>query len=252
LAVAVPALASDKFVVHEDKPLDDARRPAPGKALIYFVRPKTMGFAVNPGGGTLSGTTMVTAVGGVATFSNLIIDRSSTGYRLQATSGSLTSATSAALSIIPGVATQLAFTVQPTSAAAGSAIVPAVQVTARDASGNRVTGFTGGVSVVIGANPGGGTLSGTATQAAVGGVASFGDLSIDKIAPGYTLVATSGSLASATSAEFTVSAGAVSGSQSSVSVAPGTVPASGGSSVATITVTARDAFGNPIQNATVA
>ncbi len=46
LAIAVPALASDKFVVHEDKPLDDARRPAPGKALIYFARPQTMGFAV--------------------------------------------------------------------------------------------------------------------------------------------------------------------------------------------------------------
>ncbi len=46
VALAFPAAASDKFTVHDDKPMDDARRPAPGKALIYFVRTQTMGFAV--------------------------------------------------------------------------------------------------------------------------------------------------------------------------------------------------------------
>jgi hypothetical protein len=45
-ALAFPAAASDKFTVHDDKPIDDARRPAPGKALIYFARTQTMGFAV--------------------------------------------------------------------------------------------------------------------------------------------------------------------------------------------------------------
>jgi hypothetical protein len=45
-ALALPAAASDKFIVHDDKPMDDARRPAPGKALIYFVRTQTMGFAI--------------------------------------------------------------------------------------------------------------------------------------------------------------------------------------------------------------
>src|SRR5207237_9503327 len=40
-------------------------------------------------------------------------------------------------------ATQLAFTVQPSSATAGSAISPAVQVTARDASGNVAGSFSG-------------------------------------------------------------------------------------------------------------
>jgi hypothetical protein len=46
LALALPVAASDKFVVHEDKPMDDARRPAPGKALVYFARTQTMGFAI--------------------------------------------------------------------------------------------------------------------------------------------------------------------------------------------------------------
>ncbi|HYS05766.1 MAG TPA: hypothetical protein VEW47_11300 [Candidatus Dormibacteraeota bacterium] len=46
VALAFPAAASDKFTVHDDRPMDDARRPAPGKALIYFVRTQTMGFAL--------------------------------------------------------------------------------------------------------------------------------------------------------------------------------------------------------------
>ena len=45
-SLAFPAAASDKFTVHDDKPMDDSRRPAPGKALIYFARTQTMGFAV--------------------------------------------------------------------------------------------------------------------------------------------------------------------------------------------------------------
>lgn len=45
-SLALPAAASDMFTVHEDKPMDDARRPAQGKALIYFARTQTMGFAV--------------------------------------------------------------------------------------------------------------------------------------------------------------------------------------------------------------
>ncbi len=49
--------------------------------------------------------------------------------------------------------------------------------------------FTGGITLAIGSNPGTGTLSGTATQPAVAGVATFGDLSINKIANGYTLTA---------------------------------------------------------------
>jgi len=54
----------------------------------------------------------------------------------------------------------LVFTVQPTSTAAGASITPAVEVTARDANGNTATGFTGSVTLAIGTNTGGGTLSG--------------------------------------------------------------------------------------------
>src|SRR2546427_10812067 len=52
--------------------------------------------------------------------------------------------------------------------------------------------FSGTITVALGSNPGGATLSGTLLVAAVGGVASFGDLSLNRTAPGYTLTASGG------------------------------------------------------------
>jgi hypothetical protein len=40
------SLAGDKYIKNEGVKLDPARKPAPGKALIYFVRPQFMGAAV--------------------------------------------------------------------------------------------------------------------------------------------------------------------------------------------------------------
>src|SRR5207244_2704876 len=112
-----------------------------------------------------------------------------------------------AFNITAGSATQLVFTGQPSNTAAGVAITPAVQVTARDGQGNTATGFTGNVTVAIGANPSGGTLAGTATVAAVSGVATFSGLSIDKAGTGYTLVASSSGLTDPTSTAFNITAG---------------------------------------------
>lgn len=108
--------------------------------------------------------------------------------------------------ISPGAATELAFTGQPSTATAGVAVAPAVQVTARDPSGNTATSFTGIVTVALGANPGGGTLSGRTTAAAVNGVTTFANLSIDKASAGYILLARATGLAAATSAPFTITA----------------------------------------------
>ena len=73
------------------------------------------------------------------------------------------------------VATQLAFTAQPSAASAGASITPAVKVTAQDAQGNPVTTFTGNITVAIGANPSTGVLAGTKTKKAVAGVATFAE-----------------------------------------------------------------------------
>src|SRR5258706_5512056 len=99
---------------------------------------------------------------------------------------------------------KLTFTVQPSRATAGMVITPAMQVAIQDGYGNTVTSDTSAVTVAIGANPGGGTLSGPQTVNAVNGVASFAGLSIDKAGSGYMLMASSGPLTSATSVSFTV------------------------------------------------
>src|SRR6266480_5534210 len=86
------------------------------------------------------------------------------------------------------VATKLAFTVQPGTAAAGAAIAP-VQVAIQDASGNTVTSATTGVTVALGTKPSGASLSGTVTVAALNGVATFSTLSVNTVGTGYTLTA---------------------------------------------------------------
>ncbi len=159
------------------------------------------------GSGTLGGTLTVAAVNGVATFSNLSISAAGT-YTLQATDidggVTLTPAVSTAFTI--SVQVKVAFVQQPTGAQAGGAIAPPVIVDVEDSNGNVVTSDTSNVTVAIGPGTSGlGTLSGTLTVAAVNGVATFNSLAISA-AGGYTLEASDGLLAPATSSSFTVTA----------------------------------------------
>ena len=228
-------------------------RDALGNTVPGFSGAVTVAIGANPVGGTLSGTTTVAAVGGVATFSNLAVDQSGSGYTLTAVATGLTGATSAPFTITVGAATRLAFTVQPGSTTAGAAIAPAVRLTALDAGGNPVPGFSGAVTVAIGTNPAGGALSGTATVAAVAGVATFSTLSIDKSGTGYTLTATAAGLSGATSAAFAITPG--SATQLVFTLQPTTATA-GGTIKPAVRVTARDALGNTatgfVGNVTVA
>ncbi len=224
---------------------------ANGNTATGFGGNITLALAANPGSGTLSGTATQPASAGVATFAGLSIDKVGAGYTLSAAATGPTSATSSAFNITSAAATALFFTVEPSNATAGAGITPSVQVTARDEFGNTATGFAGDVTLAIGNNAGGGTLSGTLTHPALAGVATFAGLSIDKAGTGYILTAASGVLTVATSTGFDITAGAVSAGQSTVSASPGTITASDGTSQSTITVTARDALGNPIAGATV-
>lgn len=222
-----------------------------GNLVVSATNLVGVALASNPAGGTLSGTTPVAAVNGVATFADLSIDQAGTGYSLQASAGALTPVTSPAFNVTAIGVPVLAFTVQPVTTQAGAAIAPAVQVTAQDALGNTVSGFTGDVTIAIGSNPGGATLSGTTTETAVAGVATFSNLQLDKTGIGYTLTATSHALGGAASTGFDVTAGPVSASLSTLKALPNTIVASAGGSGSTITVTARDLFDNPIPSATV-
>src|SRR5439155_10045231 len=92
--------------------------------------------------------------------------------------------------------------------AAGVVISPAVAVEILDASNNVVTTDNSDmITLMIGTNPGGGTLSGTTTMTVSGGVAMFSNLSINKIGNGYTLTASSSSLIGAPSNTFNIITG---------------------------------------------
>src|SRR3989449_404447 len=108
----------------------------------------TVAIGTNPASGTLSGTTTVAAVSGVATFSDLSIDKAGTGYTVTASATGLTGATSSAFNISAGAAAKLVFTVQPSNAVAGAAITPAVQVAVQDAQGNTVATATTSITFV--------------------------------------------------------------------------------------------------------
>lgn len=102
--------------------------------------------------------------------------------------------------------TKLAFTPRPPGQkhVAGEQISPAFEVTIQDATGSVVSSATNAVTLAIGQDPSGSTLSGTTTVNASAGVATFSDLSIDQRGGGYTLVAMSGDLARATSDPFNI------------------------------------------------
>lgn len=123
---------------------------------------------------------------------------------LTGTVNATTIADNAAVSFTAGVPIALIFDVQPAMTLAGETIAPPVLVEAVDANGNKVPGFGQSVTLGIENNPGGGDLLGQTTAVAAGGVATFGDLTIDRVGNGYTLRATSGGLASAVSAAFDI------------------------------------------------
>ena len=105
----------------------------------------------------------------------------------------------------PPVTTKLAFTTQPTVAAAGAAITPTVQVTIQDLQGNTMTGANTRVAIEFAADVVNATLLGTKSVNAVGGVATFADLAVDVRGAGYRLNATAPGSERATSDPFSVS-----------------------------------------------
>src|SRR5207244_4659517 len=140
----------------------------------------TVALGNNPGGSTLGGTTTVAAVGGMASFGDLTLDKTSSGYGLPATATGLVPASTASFTITAGTATQLVFGTPPSTTIAGREIKIGRASCRERAQGNLVAGFTESESVALGANPGGGTISGTTTVAAVGGVAKVTDQRITK------------------------------------------------------------------------
>ncbi len=103
-------------------------------------------------------------------------------------------------------ADHLEFFVQPGGSSLGGLLSPQPVVRVIDGNGGVAAQFSSSISIALGNNPGGGTLFGTLTLPATGGVASFSDLGISTGGGnGYTLVASSVSpIPSVTSGGFNV------------------------------------------------
>jgi alpha-tubulin suppressor-like RCC1 family protein len=191
-----------------------------------------------PAGATLTCTANPkAALAGVATFAGCAITKAGS-YTLTATDGSLTSAVSGSFTISATTASKLSFTQSPGNTTAGATFTLQPQVTVQDQYGNTVTTDTSSVTLAI-TTPAGATLTCTANpKAASAGVASFAGCAITK-AGSYTLTSTDGSLTSAVSGSFTISAGAP---VSFTVTNPGTRTAG---TTFTVTLTAsNDAYGN--------
>jgi hypothetical protein len=164
----------------------------------------TLALANNPGAGTLGGTLTATAVQGVASFSGLTLDAPGLGYTLKATTNGLAAGTSAPFNVV-SPATRLVVTTQPASSVAAGAGFGLV-VSAEDGSGRVDPTFTGSVTLALASNPGGATLGGTLTVAAVNGVATFSGLTLDKASNGYVIQTSAGGLTEATTNPINVTA----------------------------------------------
>jgi hypothetical protein len=158
----------------------------------------TVALGSNPGGTTLGGTLSVTASGGVAMFSGLSLTRAAFGYTLQVSAVGVDSVTTNAITVTAATATQVVITQQPPATVQVSSPF-ALQASIEDAYGNVVTTASGTVSVAFASNPTGATLGGTTSVTASQGVASFTNLTINKVGSGYTLGVSSSGLTSATS-----------------------------------------------------
>jgi hypothetical protein len=198
----------------------------------------TVGLAGGPAGAVLGGQTTEPASGGVATFSGLKLTNAGSGYVLTGNGSGLVTATSSSVTVIPAAASQLAIAAaRPPRTTAGVGFGLTVNV--EDEFGNLVSGYGGEVTVALSGGPSSAGLRGTLAVPAIGGVASFSGLSINRAGSGFTIDAAAAGLATATTATFDVTPAApaqlvVDGPASSVTAGAGFG----------LTVTVEDAYGN--------
>ncbi|MFH1230165.1 MAG: hypothetical protein V1709_01570 [Planctomycetota bacterium] len=193
-----------------------------------------------PAGVTLGVITTTDAISGTATFTGMTVSGiASAGYTLTATSAGLTLAISNPFSITYGAANNLAFVAQPQSDTAGDTWAP-VTVSVTDSYGNDVPD----VSVTI-SNNNGTAINGSLTQLSdASGIATFSPLSMTLAADNYVLSATSGALAT-TSSAFNITPAAA---NNLVFVQQPTTTISG-ATFSTITVRVRDIYNNFVTTA---
>jgi hypothetical protein len=159
----------------------------------------TLSVAFGPTGGTLIGTTTVSAVKGVATFRNLSLDVAGTYILVASDNHAIIE--SRKITVKPAAAASIVIASPPSDVAEGSAISPPVSVYIYDAFGNLVSGSPS-VTLSVDSGPAGAMLHGDVTVEAKNGVATFKDVSLT-VDGTYTLMAKHGSI-TGTSTSFDV------------------------------------------------
>ncbi|HEV2671992.1 MAG TPA: Ig-like domain-containing protein, partial [Gemmatimonadales bacterium] len=220
-----------------------------GATLTSFAGQVTISLGSGPTGAVLSGTTAVAAAAGVATFSDLRINRSGSGYTLVATSPGLAPVTSSSFVVTASPAAKLTITTPPgTTAQNGVPLSPQPVVQIQDADGNNVS--QGGTVITAAIASGDGTLGGTLTlNTNSSGVASFTDLKITGVVGTRTLRFTSPGLTDVTSSAINLTAGPA--STVDVNAGNGQSAAAGTAVAVAPSVIVRDASGNPVSGVAV-
>jgi alpha-tubulin suppressor-like RCC1 family protein len=162
----------------------------------------TLSLAGGSEGATLLGTITRSAVGGIASFEGLRVERAGSGYRIEAKATGLPAQQSEVFTVSPAAVHHLAFTKAPEAV---EGLTPfAAEVEARDRFGNNVSTWTGEVTLSLENNPGTDTLAGTRLATAANGTATFTDLSLANPGYDYTLRAEAVGPAAAESTPFDV------------------------------------------------
>jgi hypothetical protein len=164
--------------------------------------------SVATGTSTLQGTTNVTASNGTATFSNLSYRKAET-ISLRFGSGSLSNVLTDNITIVPGPATRLVFTAQPTSTVYGLPLSPQPVVVSQDTFGNSsVTGLGPSQPLSLSLSTGTGPLLGT-TSLDIGtdsgnGVAAFTNIQITSAGLEKRLSASAAGMSNGVSSAFNI------------------------------------------------
>ena len=162
-------------------------------------------FSVLSGSGALTGATTTTSAAGVATVGSWTLGTIAGTNSLSAVGGGVTQTFTA--TGIPGAPARVRFTSAPAGTLpilAGTALAPSVAASVLDANGNVATSASTTVSLALIGPPGGASLDGTTSIAAVAGVATYGSLKASAPWGSYRLVASAAGLVPDTTAAFTV------------------------------------------------
>ena len=125
---------------------DATNNPVPS-----FTGTVTLAIGTNPGSSTLSGTTSVSAVGGVATFNAFSLNKVGTGYTVVASTAGYLSGTSAAFNIAAGAAANIAISGgNNQTGPANTVLAQPLSATVTDVGGNPVAGVTVHFAVATG------------------------------------------------------------------------------------------------------